>query len=133
MRRNTGYLRGIKSARLQVMSEKVKFFMSFRARLMLLLSSFLVLTIVLVLALDKWAQKRASQEVAQQSEQVKNAVNGGFSDFAEELGMAIKNLNTERFMYEKIQAGEIQLPDTVEHIIVADEYGAVRDSTLEDL
>jgi hypothetical protein len=42
------------------MSEKIKFFMSFRARLMLLLSSFLVLTIVLVLALDKWAQKRGT-------------------------------------------------------------------------
>jgi len=115
------------------MSEKVKFFMSFRARLMLLLSSFLVLTIVLVLALDKWAQKRAAQEVAQQSDQVKEAVNGGFSDFATALHLAIKNLNSERYLYKQIQRGEIKLPDTVEHIIVTDQYGAVSDTTLEDL
>ena len=75
------------------MSEKIKFFMSFRARLMLLLSAFLLLTIVLVLALDRWAQKRAAEEVSQQSEQVKTAVNKGFSDFAKAIGMAIKNLN----------------------------------------
>lgn len=115
------------------MSEKVKFFMSFRARLMLLLSSFLLLTIVLVLALDKWAQKRASEEVAQQSDQVKDAVNGGFSDFATALHMAIKNLNSERYLYKQIQRGEIELPHTVEHIIVADQYGAVSDTTLEEL
>ena len=115
------------------MSEKIKFFMSFRARLMLLLSSFLLLTIVLVLALDKWAQERAAQEVAQQSAQVNNAVNEGFSDFAEALYMAIKNLKSERYLYKQIQRGEIKLPDTVEHIIVADEHGAVSDTTLEEL
>ena len=100
------------------MSEKIKFFMSFRARLMLLLSSFLLLTIVLVLALDKWAQKKASEEVAQQSAQVNEAVNGGFSDFASALHMAIKNLNSERYLYKQIQRGEIKLPDTVEHRIL---------------
>jgi len=115
------------------MSEKIKFFMSFRARLMLLLSSFLLLTIVLVLALDKWAQKKASEEVAQQSAQVNEAVNGGFSDFASALHMAIKNLNSERYLYKQIQRGEIKLPDTVEHIIVADEHGSVSDTTLEEL
>ncbi|MEK6322506.1 MAG: ATP-binding protein [Acidobacteriota bacterium] len=114
------------------MSEKVKFFMSFRARLMLLLTAFLLLTIVLVLALDKWVQKRAAQEVAEQSEQVKNAVNKGFSDFATAIGIAIKNLNSERYLYKQIQAGEVELPETVQHIIVADEHGAVRDTTLEE-
>jgi len=107
--------------------------MSFRARLMLLLSSFLVLTIVLVLALDRWAQRRAAEEVRQQSEQVKDAVNRGFSDFAQAIGMAIKNLNSERYLYKQIQDREIDLPDTVEHIIVADEFGAVSDTTIEDL
>ncbi len=107
--------------------------MSFRARLMLLLSSFLLLTIVLVLALDKWAQERASQEVAQQSEQVKDAVNDGFSDFAKAMYMAIKNLNSERYLYKQIQEGEIKLPHTVEHIIVADEKGQVSDTTLQEL
>ena len=115
------------------MSEKVKFFMSFRARLMLLLSSFLVLTIVLVLALDRWAQKRATEEVHQQSEQVKEAVNKGFSDFAQAMGMAMKNLNSSQYLYKQIQDGEVDLPDTVEHIIVADEHGAVSDTTIEDL
>ena len=107
--------------------------MSFRVRLILLLTSFLLLTIILVLALDKWAQKRAAQEVAQQSDQVKNAVNKGFSDFAQAEGMAIKNLNSDRYLYKQIQAGEIDLPDTVEHIIVADQYGAVSDTTVEQL
>src|SRR5262245_19239254 len=114
------------------MSEKVKFFMSFRVRLMLLLTSFLLLTIVLVLALDQWAQRRAAEEVAMQSEQVKDAVNEGFSGFAEALGLAIKNLHSERYLYKQIQAGEIHLPLGVEHIIVANEYGAVSDTTLEE-
>src|SRR5262245_22569601 len=115
------------------MSENVKFYMSFRVRLILLLSSFLLLTIVLVLALDKWAQQRASQEVAQQSEQVKEAVNSGFSDFAKAMYLAIKNLNSSRYLYKQIEAGEIKLPDTVEHIVVADEYGRVSDTTLAEL
>ena len=81
------------------MSGKVKFFMSFRARLMLLLTSFLLLTIVMVLALDNWARKRADQEVIQQSEEVKDAVNSGFSDFALAIGMAIQNLSSDKFLY----------------------------------
>jgi signal transduction histidine kinase len=115
------------------MSDDVKFFMRFRVRLILLLTSFLLLTIVLVLALDKWAQKRAAAEVSSQSEQVKEAVNSGFSDFAKAAGLAINNLNSERYLYKQIQAGEIDLPDTVEHIIVTDQYGAVSDTTLEEL
>ena len=114
------------------MSGKVKFLMSFRARLMLLLTSFLLLTIVLVLALDNWARKRADQEVLQQSQQVKDAVNSGFGDFFEATGMAIHNLSSERFLYERIQAGEMDLPPTVEHIIVADSNGEVKDTTLPD-
>ena len=115
------------------MSDEIKFFMSFRVRLMLLLTSFLLLTIVLVLALDKWAQKRAAAEVSSQSEQVKEAVNSGFSDFAKAIGLAINNLNSERYLYKQIQERKIELPHTVEHIIVADQYGAVSDTTLEEL
>src|SRR5215210_3656246 len=114
------------------MSGKVKFLMSFRARLMLLLTSFLLLTIVLVLALDNWARKRANYEVRQQSQEVKDAVNSGFSDFALAIGMAIQNLSSEKFLYERIEAGEMELPPTVEHIIVADKDGQVSDTTLED-
>lgn len=115
------------------MSEKIKFFMSFRVRLMFLLTSFLLLTIVLVLLLDRWAQKRSGEEVLRQSEQVKEAVNSGFSDFNQAIGLAIRNLNTDRFLYDQIKTGEIRLPETVEHIIVADEHGTVRDATIEDL
>src|SRR4029077_18203805 len=115
------------------MSESVKFFMSFRVRLILLLTSILLLTIVLVLALDKWAQKRAGQEVRQQSAQIKAAVNDGFSDFAFAMYVAINNLNSDRYLYNQIKEGEFELPDTVEHIIVADQYGAVSDTTLEEL
>lgn len=115
------------------MPDDVKFFMSFRVRLMLLLTSFLLLTIVLVLALDKWAQKRAAAEVSSQSEQVKEAVNSGFSDFAKAIALAINNLNSERYLYKQIQSGEFAMPGTVEHIIVADQYGNVSDTTLEEL
>ena len=115
------------------MPDKVKFFMSFRVRLMLLLTGFLSLTMILVLALDQWAQRRAAEEVFRQSEQVKDAVNAGFRDFALAIGMAIENLSSERDLYKQIAAGEIQLPKTVEHVIVADEHGAVNDTTLEEL
>jgi signal transduction histidine kinase len=115
------------------MSEKVKFYLSFRTRLLLLLTFFFLLTIGLVLILDKWAQKRASEEVAQQSAQVQDAVNAGFTDFAKAMYLAIKNLKSERYLYKQIQKGEITLPDTVEHIIVADEFGAVSDTTLPEL
>lgn len=100
---------------------------------MLLLTSFLLLTIVLVLALDNWARKRADQEVSQQSQQVKDAVNSGFGDFFEATGMAIHNLSSERFLYERIDAGEMNLPPTVEHIIVADNNGEVKDTTLPEM
>jgi signal transduction histidine kinase len=114
------------------MSENIKFFMSFRVRLMLLLTSFLLLTIVLVLALDKWAQRLAAEEVRQQSAEVKDAVNDTYSDLVKAIGMAIANLNSERYLYKQIEAGEIKLPDTVEHIIVADEHGLVSDTSIEE-
>ena len=115
------------------MVERVRFFMSFRARLMLLLTAFLLLTIVLVLALDNWSRKQAAAEVKVQSEQVENAVNSGFSDFAVAIGMAIQNLASTRYLYKQIEAGEVRLPDTVANIIVADRDGKVSDTTLPEL
>ena len=100
---------------------------------MLLLTSFLLLTIVVVLALDSWTRKRANQEVEVQSEQVKSAVNEGFSDFAVAIGIAIENLSSERYLYKQIEAKEIELPPTVEHIIVADKDGKVSDTTWREL
>ena len=111
------------------MPDMVKFFMSFRGRLMLLLTSFLLLTIILVLALDNWTRKRANEEVQVQSEEVKDAVKEGFSDFATAIGLAIENLSSERYLYKQIEAGEVKLPDTVGHIIVADKNGKVSDTT----
>lgn len=115
------------------MSDRVRFFMSFRARLMLLLTSFLLLTIVVVLALDNWTRKRANEEVEVQSEEVKNAVKEGFSDFAFAIGIAIQNLSSERYLYKQIEAGEVELPRTVQHIIVADKDGKVSDTTWREL
>jgi len=100
---------------------------------MVLLTSFLLLTIAVVLALDNSTRKRANEEVQVQSEEVKDAVKEGFSDFAKAIGLAIENLSSERYLYKQIEAGEVKLPDTVEHIIVADKNGKVSDTTLREL
>jgi signal transduction histidine kinase len=113
------------------MSDKVKFLMSFRARLMLVLSSFLLLTIILVVALDNWARKRADQEVVRQTQEVGEAVNNGFGDFAVAIGLGIKNLSSDKFLYERIKDGEIRLPDTIKHIIITNKDGLVNDTTTE--
>ena len=114
------------------MADNVKFLTSFRTQLLLLLTGFLLLTIVLVIALDNWARKRANQEVARQSEDVKQAVNGGFGDFAKAIGMAIQNLSGEKLLGDQIDAGDLSLPPTVEHIVVADKDGIINDTTQPD-
>ena len=113
------------------MSDKVKFLMSFRARLMLVLSSFLLLTLILVVVLDNWARRRAEQEVERQSQEVAAAVNNGFGDFAVAIGLAIKNLSSEKFLYDQIKDGEMRLPDTIKHIIITNKDGLVNDTTTE--
>jgi signal transduction histidine kinase len=115
------------------MAGKIKFLMTFRARLMLLLTSFLVLTIVTVVILDKWAQKRAAEEVALQSEEVKEAFNLSFADFSKAVSLAIKNLSTKTYIYDQLAAGDVELPPTVKNIIVADSRGLVIDSDVKDL
>src|SRR5215210_7193446 len=111
------------------MSERVRFLMSFRARLILLLTSFLLLTILLVLVLDHWAQKRISKEIEAQNTRMTEAVNTGYSDFMEAIGLALQSLDSQDFLYEKISRDA--LPRTVENIIVTDRDGKVKDSTLE--
>lgn len=113
------------------MSDKVKFLMTFRARLMLLLTSFLIITIVLVLFLDNLASKRNAEEVQQQSEQVKAAVSGGLGDLALAIGIAINNLGSKTYLYDKYTRD--QLPATIEHIIVTNDKGEVNDTTLPGL
>lgn len=108
---------------------RLNFFTSFTARLMMLWASFLILTIVLVFAIDRQVQNRVTAEVLQQNKDVTDAVNDGFGDFARAISIAQWSLNTSTFLYDSAQ----KVPDTVEHIIIADEYGKVKDSTLPEL
>ena len=98
-----------------------------------MLTSFILLALIMVFALDNWARKRSDQEVARQSREVNEAVNGGFGDYATAIGMAIKNLSSETFLYDRIKAGEMRLPDTIKHIIITDKNGLVNDTTDERL
>lgn len=113
------------------MSDNIKFFLTFRARLMLLLSSFLLLTIILVLVLDKWASKRAGQEIEAQNNKVTQAVNAGLGDFGQAMSLATQSLSSEEFLYDTIAPED--LPQTVEVIIVTEKDGKVRDSTRPEL
>lgn len=113
------------------MSEPMKLFKSFRGRLMLLMTAFLLLTVALVFVLDRWAQKRVSVEVRNQNERVKEIVGVSLGAFAESLSMALQNLNTKEYLYNRIAPGE--LPPDIKHIIVAEKDGKIVDSTDRDL
>ena len=110
------------------MSDKVKFLMSFRARLILLLTSFLLLTVVLVLALDNWARKRVEKVIVTQSQQITDTVNSGYNDLAQATSLAMQNLNSDKYLYEIVEPEE--LPRTIEGIITTKEDGEIKDSTL---
>jgi signal transduction histidine kinase len=112
------------------MSDKVRFLMSFRARLILLLASFLLLTIALVILLDNWAAKRADAEIDRQSKQVTAAVNDLIGDFYQAINLAQQNLDKDEYLYQTVKPG--QMPPAVEHILVADSEGKVKDSTLRE-
>lgn len=113
------------------MPERVKFLMSFRGRLMLLLTGFLVLTLALVLLLDRWAQRRATAELLRQNQQVKTAFNTSFGDFAQAVSLSLQSLSSESYLYQAIE--HIDMPSTLKAIIIADEKGVVQDSTLREL
>jgi signal transduction histidine kinase len=115
------------------MAGKLKFLTSFRARLMLLLTCFLLLTIALVLILDGWEQRRVDDEVALQSQEVRTAFNESFGDFAEAVSMAIRNLSTKTYLYDQVASGDLDLPDRVLHIMVTDSSGMVIDSDVKEL
>jgi signal transduction histidine kinase len=112
------------------MSDKVKFLMTFRARLMMLLTSFLLLTIVLVLALDNWARKRAEEVIAAENKQVTEAVNSGYGDLIEAISLAQQSLDSDEYLYEVL--GPEKMPRTVESITIAERDGRVSDSTVRD-
>ena len=113
------------------MPEKVPFLISFRGRLMLLLTSFLLLTVAIAYALDLWSHKSADAELVRQSDQVKNAFNNGFGDFAQAFSLAVQSLSSNKYLYEAVS--KVHLPSTLKDIIIADEAGKVLDSTLPDL
>ena len=113
------------------MSDKVKFLMTFRARLMLLLTSFLLLTLIFVLVLDNWARNRAEAEVEARSRQVREAFNTSFGDFAQAVSLAVESFDQSAFLFDMVSRED--MPSTVHHIIVADEHGLVTDSTLREL
>jgi signal transduction histidine kinase len=98
---------------------------------MLLLTSFLLLTIVLVLVLDRWAQRRASAEVFRQSRQVKGAFNTSFGDFAQAVSLGLQSLGSNDYLYEV--TSRVEMPSTLKDIIVADDTGKVKDTTLPEL
>ena len=110
---------------------KTRLLSSFRGRLMLLLTSFLVLTIALVLVLDRWTQKRATSELVRQNQQVKSAFNTSFGDFAQAVSLGLQSLSSKDYLYEVI--GRVEMPSTLKDIIVTDDTGIVKDSTLREL
>ncbi len=98
---------------------------------MLLLTSFLLLTIIFVVILDQWAQKEVNKQIEAQNARVTQAVNSGYDDFMRAFSMAFQNLDSLDFMYKNINRDD--LPRTVEYIIVTDKDGLVTDATLERL
>lgn len=113
-----------------ITSERATFLTSFRGRLLLLLTSFLFLTTVLVALLDGWAHKQADAELAEQSQRVKEAFNASFGDFAQATGLAVQSLSSSKYLYEA--AGE-SIPPTVREILVTNDSGEVKDSTLREM
>ncbi len=113
------------------MSDNVKFLLTFRARLLLLLASCLLLTIIIVLALDYWAQQRINAEIEKQKEIVTDVINGGFGDLMKAVSLATESLGSNNFLYVTISPDE--MPKTVEAIIIADRFGNVTDGSVKDL
>src|SRR5262245_39903518 len=113
------------------MANEVKFLKTFRARLMLLLTACLLLTIAVVLVLDYLAQRAINKEIERQKQQVTDVFNEGFGDLAQAFFMGTESLRSSRLLYQ-IYTPE-QIPKTIEVILVADKDGKVIDSSLPDL
>ncbi|MBI3650534.1 MAG: HAMP domain-containing protein [Acidobacteria bacterium] len=113
------------------MANKIKLLMTFRARLMLLLTACLLLTIVIVFALDYWAQQRINKEIVKQNEKVTEVMNGGFLDLMQAVSIATKSLGSEDLLYNVLSPED--MPKTIEAIIVANKEGKVIDSSIKEL
>ncbi len=98
---------------------------------MLLLTACLLLTIVIIFALDYWAQQSLNQEIDKHKEKVAEVFNLGFADLVEAVSIATTALGSEDVIYNVISPEE--MPKTVEGIIIADRDGKVIDSSLKEL
>ena len=112
-----------------IMTGKLRFLTGFRARLILLWSALLLATMLFVFAIDLKVENRISNDVESENKSVKLAISSGFGDFAKALSLAQQSLDSSSYLYESSNA----VPPTVEHIIIADERGMVKDSTLADI
>ena len=115
------------------MSDRVNFLMTFRGRLTLLLSSILLLTIVVVIALDGWARRRADRVIRLRNSQVSEAANAGYGDLAQGMALAMQSLNSENYLYQVVEEQGTGLPRTIKSITVASSDGIVADSTSREL
>jgi len=111
------------------MAQKTDILLSFRGRLILLWASFLIVTTILVFVIDRQVQNRIKSDVNDQNTQVKDAINSGFRDFASAISLAQQSLNKESYLFQYPQ----EIPPNIEHIIITDDKGLVRDSTLREL
>jgi len=111
------------------MDAKLRYLMSFRARLILLWSAMLLLTVAFVFAIDLRVEKHVRSDVESENKDIKVAVNKGLVDLATAISLAQQNLISNSYLYESSK----QIPESVEHIIITDEKGMVKDSTLADL
>jgi signal transduction histidine kinase len=113
------------------MANQVKILMTFRARLMLLLTACLLLTIGVVFALEYWAQKNINAAIEDHNERVTEAINAGSGDLIEAVSIATKSLSSEDLIYNVVAPEE--MPKTIEAIIVANREGKVIDSSIKEL
>src|SRR5262249_4346321 len=82
-----------------------------------------------VFAIDLRVENRISGDVESENKQVKEAITSGFRDFALAMSLAQQSLDSSSYLYDSSNA----VPPTVEHIIITDERGMVKDSTLADI
>ncbi|HEY6330569.1 MAG TPA: HAMP domain-containing protein, partial [Blastocatellia bacterium] len=109
------------------MNLKTDLLLSFRGRLTLLWTSFLIVTTVLVFVVDRQVQNQIKRDVNQQTTQVKDAINTGFGDFSRAISVAQASLPNPDYLFES------PIPPNVQHIIITDDQGLVKDSTLPEM
>lgn len=113
------------------MANEVTFLKTFRARLMMLLTACLLLTLVVVLVLDYLAQRRINQRIEDHKQQVTALFNEGFGDLAQAVAIGQQSLQSEKLLYQVYTRDEI--PKTIEVILITDKDGRVKDSSLAEL